>query len=146
MTLADDLKPLLNSLRSLPGELGFRPHTVAIVTRVWSGENAGEGTLSESTIPLEHLDGQPPRCRWLNDEQRALAGLVKDAVDIGPVTPDFGSGGTELASLDGRDLATGDTLHLRITGPNHPAGALYRISRLTRDRSLRYMIRAEPVE
>jgi hypothetical protein len=146
VTLADDLKPLLHSLRSLPGQLGLRPHTVSIVTRVWSGDHTGEGTMTETVTPLEHDDNQPPRCRWLNDEQRALAGLVKDAVDIGPFTPGFSSGGTELAALDGRDLDTGNTLHLRITGPNHPTGALYRISRITRDRSLRYLVRAEPVE
>jgi hypothetical protein len=146
MTFASDLLPLLNSIRGIPGELGLRPHTVEIVTRTYAGAHTGEGAMSETATPLTHENDQPPRCRWLNDEQRALAGLVKDACDIGPVTPANTAGGTELASIDGTDLTRGGTLHLRITGPNHPDGALYRIIRIRRDKALSYLIRAEPVE
>lgn len=146
MTLADDLKPVLHGIRSIPGQLGLRPHTVSVVNRVYAGDHTGDGAMTETETPLEHAGGYAPRCRWLNDEQRALAGLVKDAVDVGPVTPESSAGGAVLATLDGTDLTTGQTLHLRITGPNHPNGALYRVIRLTRDRVLRYMIRAEPVQ
>lgn len=144
MTLVNDLRKALYAARSIAGRLGFRVHTVALVKRFALGEHTGDVDLSDVT-PLTEQDGYPPKTVWLNDEQLALGGLPGGSVDVGPITPAFPGGGTDLTTLTGARLETGDTLHLLITGPNHPDGALYRIKDIKSDKALNYRIRAIPV-
>ncbi len=144
MSLVSDLKKTLYDARSIAGRLGFRTHTVALVQHYAMGQHTGDVDLS-SAQPIHERDGYPPKVVWLNDEQLTLAGLGNGAIDIGPITPEFPGGGTDLSALTGADLSTGDTLHLLITGPNHPNGALYRIKSVTAEKALNYKIRAVPV-
>jgi hypothetical protein len=150
MSFAENMRATLARCRAIPGELGLRPHAVEIVTRSYSGAHTGDGDAAESAVQVLNVD-QNPRCRWLTDEQRALGGLVKDAVDIGPITPgsiwsQWVDMNGSIETVDGTNTETGETLQLRITGPNHPNGALYRITRIQRDRAMRIVIRAEPVQ
>lgn len=146
MALADDLRPVLHSIRSIPGSLGLRPHSVQIVTRRWSGEHPGEGTLTEDSVDITESGSQSPKVRWLTDEQRAVAHLDQATVEVGPITPSFSTGGTSLDDLAGADLQVGDTYYLRVTGPKHPNGALYRITEVNGQRAMHYKIRGEAVE
>jgi len=144
VSLVTELRKTLFAARSIAGRLGFRVHTVALVKRYALGQHTGDVDLSDVT-PLTEQDGYPPKTTWLNDEQLALGNLPGGSVDVGPITPAFPGGGTDLSSLTGDLLETGDTLHLLITGPNHPEGALYRIKDIKSDKALNYRIRAIPV-
>ncbi len=144
MSLVTELRKTLFAARSIAGRLGFRVHTVAVVQHFSMGQHTGDVDLS-AVIPITEQDGYPPKTSWLNDEELALANLGRGAVDIGPITPAFPGGGTDLTVLRGGNLNTGDTLHLLITGPNHPNGALYRVTEVKADKALNYRIRAVPV-
>jgi hypothetical protein len=144
VSLVSELRKTLYAARSIAGRLGFRVHTVAIVKHYSMGQHTGDIDVSD-VVPLTEQDGYPPKVSWLDDEAITLSGLGKGAVDIGPITPSFVGGGTDLSSLTGQNLSTGDTLHLLITGPMHPDGALYRVKDITAEKALNYRIRAVPV-
>lgn len=144
MSLVTELRKTLYAARSIAGRLGFRVHTVGLLRRYALGQHTGDVDVSD-IVPITEQDGYPPKTVWLNDEALALAGLAKGAVDIGPVTPAFSGGGTDLALLDARNLETGDALYVLITGPNHPDGAVYRVADITAHKALNYRIRALPV-
>lgn len=145
MSLADSLKPTLYAARAIAGRLGFRTHTAALLISTTSGTHTGDGSRSDVETPITEADGQSPRTRWLRADELAVAGLTSAAIEIGPITPEHSGGGTDLSSLQGLDLENGDVRLVRITGPMHPDGTDYRITGITADRALRYMIRAVPV-
>jgi hypothetical protein len=141
VTLADDLKPLVNAIRAVPGELGLRPHTVNVLVGSWSGSHTGEGSVTVGdTAVLE--SGQNPKVRWLKQEERALADLPEGACEIGPLTPSYPGGGFTLSTIT--TFSRGETLHLRIVGPQHPSGAVYRVIKINADRALHYSMQAVP--
>lgn len=144
MTLADDLKPLARSIRGIPGQFGIRPHTVALLERSWDGTYTGDGTRTDATVALTEGGGYPPKVRWLSDEDVAVGGLSNGTIEVGPITAD-GSGIEILANIRGDDLENGDARYLVVTGPKHPNGAKYRITRITADRAIHYTIQARPV-
>jgi hypothetical protein len=145
MTLRDDLLPTVYAARAIAGELGFRQHTVAIVTIPREGTHTGDGSRDETVTDITELGGQPPRVRWAKSEDVAMGLVPKGFVTVGPITPEFSGGGTAIELLSGSDLETGDVRLLRITGPSHPNGADYTINDVTSDRALRFMITAVPV-
>ncbi len=141
MTLRDELLDIVYEARGIAGELGFREHSVSLVVASTSGTHTGDGSRTETVTALTNGDGQPPRVKWLKDEEIALGQLPVGTVEVGPLTPTF----TSLDLLNGTDMTTGQVRLLRITGPNHPNGADYTIKGVSADRALRYMIRAVPV-
>lgn len=145
MPLIDDsFLDMVRDVRAIPGrDIGARPHTVALATITWSGTHTGDGNDIETTTDLTEGDGQPPKIRWLNDEQLAVGGLSDGEIEIGPITP---SGDVDLSQIRFDDAETGDQTQLIITGPKHPNGARYRITRITADRATQWRIRARPVE
>ncbi|HEU4544360.1 MAG TPA: hypothetical protein VFR23_24730 [Jiangellaceae bacterium] len=147
MTLADDLLPVVYDGRSLAGEFGFRPYTVHVITTLEVGTHTGDAGHNETTTQITESGGQNPKVRWLNDEEIAVGGYPgKGVVEVGPITPAFATGGTELSLLTGDDLQRRDTIQLEIRGPKHPNGSRYRIIDVNSERPLRYMIRARPLD
>jgi hypothetical protein len=144
MGFRDDLRALAYSVRSIPGQLEMRPYSVAIRTGTWSGTYTGRGTGVSVDNPITEANGQNPKVRFLNGEEIALGQLDSGAVEIGPVTPSFPGGGTDLSELLPA-LADGQTLHVVLTGPKFPDGALFRITDIRTDRAFHYMITAQPV-
>jgi hypothetical protein len=144
MTLADDLKSLAHGIRAIPGQLGIRPHSVALVESTWSGANSGDGAREDYSTPILE-SGQNPKVRWLSDEELAVGGLSSGVVDIGPITSDHATV-RRLAALRGDELQDSDARYLRIVGPKHPNGAKYQILELRVDRAIHYKIRVAPVE
>lgn len=131
--------------RNTPGVHGLRVHTVDLVTTVSAGAQTGEGAKTVTTTPLQERGGLPPKVRWLKQEELALSELAAGSVEIGPITPDFSAGGTQLSALSGDGMAVASTFHFVITGPQHPSGAKYRLVTTTGDRALHYTIVASPV-
>lgn len=145
MTLRDDLLPTVFDARGIAGELGFRTHSVAVVVASTPGLYPGDGPREETVTTLAEGSGQPPRVRWLKDDERALGALPVGTVEIGPITPQFVGGGTDLSLLTGANMEPGELRLIRITGPNHPSGADYTIQSVHAERALRYMLTAIPV-
>jgi hypothetical protein len=144
MTLADDLLPVAHAARGIAGELGFRPYRCFILDKFWTGQHTGEGNGYEDQQEITEGGGQPPKIHWFTDEEIALGNLGRGTCGIGPITPAFSGGGTDLETLQG-ELQTGATRHVGIVGPKHPNGARYVIIDVQSERSLRYMIRATPI-
>jgi len=142
MALADDLKPIVFSIRAIPGQFGLRPHTVAVRDTSWDGPHTGDGEPTETWTSITESGGHPPKVRWLRDDEVAVGGLASGTVEVGPITPELG---VPILLLQGDALSAGDTHQLLITGPNHPNGAIYAIKRIECDRALHYKIQAAPV-
>jgi hypothetical protein len=144
MAFADDILPTLTAIRAIPGQFGLRPHAVSLVYATSSGDHTGDGDVLDEDTPITEADSQPPKVRWLKDEEITVGNLASGSVEIGPITPAFSTGGTDLTTITGQ-LDRGMTRFLRITGPKHPDGALYEITQVKADRSLNYKIQAKPV-
>lgn len=134
MTLADSLKQTVFNARGIAGTLGFRTHTAALFTDFEGGGN--------SLVPLVEGSGQPPKIVWTKDEDNPHDAGPEDTIVVGPITPAFTGGGTDLELLTA-DVFAGTARYLLITGPRHPDGAKYRITNVDAQKALRYMIRAQ---
>lgn len=145
MTLADDLKPLVHSIRSIPGELGLRPYTVSVTVRAGLGQHNIESTGSETTTAITEGNGQPPKVRFLSDEDRAFDALPAGSVEVGPITPEHATGGISFATLTGQGAADHTLLHYTLTGPQFPSGAKYRLIGSRSDRALHYKLTLAPI-
>lgn len=145
MTFASDLLPLLRDIRAIPGQLGLRPHTVKLLSRSWDGAHSGDGNRSDDELNLVEGDNQPPKVRWLRDDELAVGDLARGTVEVGRLTADFAAR-EWLDDIRGDNLLKGDARYLVITGPTHPNGAKYRITKITSERALHYMIQAKPVD
>lgn len=128
MSLRDDLLPLVDELRALPGEFGFRPMTsVVLRTRTWSGAEPGDGTHTDANLALT-TGGQPAKVAQLSSrEVQASAGRYTDAdFKIGPLTPSFTredatTGGYTPAELAPSSSARNVERHVILTGPGESA-------------------------
>jgi hypothetical protein len=144
MALADDLKPIIDEIRGIPGSLGLRPNRVYLVRAVWSGEHTGELDETQDLTEITVGDSQPPKVKIISDEQKALGQLADGSIEIGPITPTYTGGGIAVSSLYARSLNRGETLHVKVVGP---AGTnYYRITEVMTDRAMHYKFRAEPVQ
>ncbi len=142
MTLADDLKPVVYAGRALAGEYGFRVHTVAILNEHFDALHDNSEFAGANLQPLVEANGQPPKVVWKKNDAVGFGNAMEDIVEVGPITPAFAGGGTDLTDLMGT-LASGQVRHLVITGPKVPDGARYRIIDVRAERALRYMITAQ---
>lgn len=137
----DRLRKLCNRVRTIPGaRFALYTHTVSIVEGTWSGSHTGDGSPTEQETAITH-QGQNVKVSWLNDEELTVANLPAGSCSIGPITPGY----PDLDVIAGYDLTAGQTLHVRITGPNHPTGALYRVTQIQGEKAFHYTITARPV-
>lgn len=144
MTLRDALLPAIAAIRSIPGQLGIRPYTVAIIRGTWSGTNTGRGTSIDEQWPITEGNGQPPKVRELGTEELALGNLGKGAIRIGPITPGFPGGGNPLELLK-PCVTAGQTVHVVLTGPEYPNGAKFLVKDVKTDMALHWTLVCEPV-
>ncbi len=140
MTLADDLLPVVRAGRAIAGGYGFRVHTVERITRHKNG--TVRGVVDEDVVPIVEDNNQPPRVRWLKDEEIAVGSLAHGTVEIGAMTPNAALD----AWLQGEGLQKGDERLIRITGPSCPKGDYFAITSVSAERPLRRMIQCKPVE
>ncbi len=145
MAVIDAYRAIAFAARAIPGQYGLHPHAVAIGTGAWSGSNTGGGLESITWTPIVESGSKNPKVRWLKDDEIAIGGLQAGTVQVGPITPAFPGGGTSTATLLGTPLTTGKTLYMRITGPQHPNGALYRVTSTSFEKAIHYTLRGAPV-
>lgn len=143
--MRDRYRRIVYRYRNVPGLHGLRPHTVEVRVRTWTGSHTGDGTASGSWASVVESGGQSPKVRWLKQEEIALGNLQDGTAEIGPITPDFSGGGTALTTLIGDSADTGNEFHVRITGPEHPNGALYKVVQAHGESALHLMLIVSPV-
>lgn len=123
MTLADDLLPILPQLRSIAGQLGFRPFGVTIVVKDYGTGDPFKGnsfTLKTLTPVLE--DGYSPKVRWLS-EADYLRGTHPDVtLEVGPITPLTSTGGYSFEDLEQINANENSQVLYLITGPGMATG------------------------
>lgn len=144
-SLVPSLRKTLYSARSIAGQLGFRPYSVAIVIGSWAGEYVGRNGRVDQLEPITESGGHAPKVRFLNEEQRALGGLAIGSCTVGPITPEFTGGGTTLRELLPA-VVSQQTVHVKITGPAYPDGALFTIEEIKTDRVLRWLLICKPTQ
>ena len=147
MALKDELLPLIDSLRAIPGDLGFRPYQVWVRKTTWSGERPGLGAVSVTDTRLL-VGGQNPKVRQVKSKD-VVAGqleMISGQWDIGPLTPPFPGGGVSLAILDPESSTTPTTTLFLLKGPGMPPDGLLcqRISEDV-DRPLREVVRVQSI-
>lgn len=146
MALADEnrerFRRIAASARGIPGELGLRPYTVAILRDNWSGEHVGSGVEFESPpVPVTERGGQPPKVDFDSEDP-----LAKTRCTIGPITPPYGegltAGGTALDELV-RRVAVGQASYVLVTGPAYPEGARFAVLEAHTDKALHWLLDCE---
>ena len=138
----DRYRRIAYSKRNLPGKHGLREFRVFLQSGSWSGDRTGEG--GEVTSEVELLEnGYPPKVRDLDDEAIALGQLDKGSKRIGPITPLHSTGGTDIDDILGTALSVGETLKVRITGPD--GEAFFLVEKKSFDRALHWMLDVSPV-
>lgn len=93
MTLRDDLLPIMHDTRQIMQDLGFRTNTLAIITRVWSGEIGDTDAGFDDGTPV--VIAPLPRIRQLSSKEVASSGGQYEMGDvrIDKITPAFSGGG-----------------------------------------------------
>lgn len=149
MSLVSDALPILDEARGLLDDFGLRPFRVFAIVRTWTGTRVGQGTSSDVETELTVAGGKRPKVRQVDAEDVvASGGEITDTVyDVGPLTPEHTSGGTDPALLNPPLPAVGVAEVLfRIVGPGLPeTGALCK--RLSDDLSspFRYTLRLQRI-
>lgn len=141
MTLKDDLLPTVFAARGIAGGLGFRDYTIELETEFFDASADDSAFQGSSRTPIVEGDGQPPRFKWEVGDDASFGNSAEMTAKIGPITPAFPGGGTDLNDLIGA-LAAGETRHVWATGPKAPNGLRLRIINV-QDRPLGYVIRAQ---
>lgn len=143
MGFRDDIRSLCHDVRSIPGQLEMRPYGVEAVTRSWSGDEPGQGLEQVERIVVTEAGGQPPKVRWLTDEEIAVGGFEASTVEVGPITPDFPGGGTIIDILKREGKGARALLHFVLTGPEFPCGGNFKLKDFTSHRAFQYKLTLE---
>lgn len=125
MALKDDLLPLVDTLRAIPGELGFRPYQVWVRKVVWSGARVGLGSASVTETRLL-VGGRDPKVREIRSKD-VVAGSVEysDAdYEIGPLTPEFAGGGVAESTINPTKNGQPTEVTFLVKGPGMPTEGL----------------------
>lgn len=142
----DNIRKLAYNLRRLPGErFQIRPYTISVVVTTWSGTRVGEGTKTETATAITEAGGQPPKIRWLSDQEKALGGYNDAILEVGPITPNFPGGGTSWATLVPSSTPALSTVHYLVTGPEFPTGARFELVGRRSDKTFGYRIRLQRI-
>ncbi len=144
-TQADAWRAIAYAARSIPAQFGFRQYSTSVLIGTWTGEHVGDGDRNDMLFPILENGGTNPKVRFMNEEERALSGMEVGSCEVGPITPDFGSNGTPLSRLL-PSVENGETVHVVITGPRFPNGAVFSIKKVETDHALHWKLTCEPVK
>lgn len=145
MATADKWRRIADKHRALPARFGLREHSIELVVTRWTGGMPGDGERRVTTTPITVHGGAAPKVRFPSQQEIAQGLLSMGDLKIGPFTPDYGTGGIDRATFDGSELSEGSGVTIRVTGPQHPKGAIYRIKNSNVDRALRITLVCSPV-
>ena len=143
MALKDDLLPLVDQLRAIPGELGFRPYQVWVRVTTWDGSGVGRGNGTSVDTRLL-VGGQNPKVRQVSNKDvvTGTSEFSNALWEIGPITPSFPGGGYVDGAFDPQNSGLPATTHYLLKGPGLPAkGILCQKTEDSVDHQLRAVIR-----
>lgn len=145
MSLKNDLLPIVDDLRSIAGELGFRPYQVWVRKTEYAGSRVGLGarTITETRLLV---GGQDPKVKEVSrkDMVAGTQELVDAEYEIGPLTPSFAGGGVSENTINPEKSATPTEVSFLLKGPGMPDEGL--LCKRVGDhvaRPLRYVIRVK---
>jgi hypothetical protein len=136
----DRFRQIAASARGIPGQLGLRPYTVAIIIDTWFGsdDHVGSGTSDiASPVPITEAGGQPPKVAFDSEDP-----LAKPTCTIGPITPPYAGGGTALNKLVVAAFEN-QAPHVLLTGPGYPQGARFAVIQVRTDKALHWTLVCE---
>lgn len=135
----DRFRAVAASARGIPGILGLRPYSVAIIVDNWGGDYVGAGGAQYGSrpVPITERGGQPPTVAFTSEDP-----LAKTTCTIGPITPPYGGGGTALEQL-ARVVGTEQAAYVLLTGPKYPKGARFAVTQVHTDKALHWLIDCE---
>ena len=147
MALKDDLLPIIDDLRSIAGDLGFRPYQVWVRVTTYSGPRVGIGSKTVTETRLL-VGGQDPKVREVRGKDLVAGAneLADSEYDIGPLTPEFAGGGVAHSTINPQRSGLPTTVEFLIKGPGMPTEGLLckRVSDDV-DRPLRLVIRVKSI-
>lgn len=125
MTLKDDLLPLVDELRGIAGELGFRPYQVWVRKTTYAGNRVGVGAQSVTETRLL-VGGEDPKVREVRrkDVAAGTAEYVDAEYDIGPLTPEFSGGGIAESVINPERDGSPTAVAFVLKGPGMPENGL----------------------
>lgn len=121
-------------------------HRVFLQDVEFTGTYTGDGQRATTNIELTEGDDHPPKVRWLKADELTVGNLPAGSVTIGPVTAEHPGSPVTARMIQALDSAVGSLRHVRIVGPMHPSGALYRLVGVNLGRAIHYTLTASPVE
>lgn len=136
MSFQSNLRKSVAKIRAIPKKFGVRVYSVAVRVQTWTGAERGEGAAATTTYKIAEFGGAPPKVRWLNQEQLALAGLEfgAEVIEVGPVTP----GNTPREYLTPPTSGNNSVVEWIVTGPKYPNGACFSLRELRDDRGYQF--------
>lgn len=140
MASANSLRRIADRVRAIPGKMGLREHSATLVKTSWTGGRTGEGDKIVEELPLLINGTENPKIKFPNQRDVALGLMPLGTITVGPLTPEFPGGGILRNFVASQQLERSDTLHVLVTGPQHPNGCLYRIETVNVDKALRVTI------
>jgi hypothetical protein len=146
MTLAEDLKPVMDDARSIAGTLGFRLFAVTVRKRAWSGARVGLGTATTTDTALTAAHGANPKVRYLSQREIIASAGLYQALDLEvTLTADYspvdGYGGVAIATLSPVPTSAPTEVLFKVTGPGLPsAGGWFKMIGLNANSALTYKI------
>lgn len=137
MPSANHYRRIADRARKIPARHGLREYQVEAWVTEYGGSLVGSGIRIVTRTPLTVAGGYPPKVRFPSQQEVALGVASIGSATVGPLTPDYGSGGILRSLLDGDSLTEGQLLQIYIIGPNYPNGCLFRQHQFNVDRALR---------
>ena len=121
MALRDDLLPLIDTVRSIPGVLGLHRFQVWVRKTVYAGSRIGEGAFSITETRLL-VGGQDPHVKELKSQDIAAGADDLQGVEyeIGPFTPNYPA----LSVLDPAQDGQPTVVTYLLKGPGLPTSGL----------------------
>lgn len=126
MSIVSDLLPTLDNARSLLDEVGLRPLAVARRVATWTGARPALGDRTVTITPITVANGKRPKVRQLDDRELVASGGILGTARyaVGPLTPDYGAGGTKAADIQPEPGADPSEVQFLLYGPGQPASGM----------------------
>jgi hypothetical protein len=126
MSLVSSLLPTVDLARGLLDDVGLRPFQVFVRVRAWSGALVGVGTATDTETEITVAGTKRPKVVEVKSKDVIASGGAISATTykVGPLTPDYGTGGTNADTIDPPPVAGQEVLFI-VKGPGLPtAGVL----------------------
>lgn len=147
MSLVSSLLPTVDLARGLLDDVGLRPFQVFLRTRVWSGNVVGDGTATETDTEITVAGSKRPKVeeKASKDVMASGGAISQTTYEVGPLTPDYGTGGTTSDLID-PPYVLGQEVLFVVKGPGLPdGGVLCRRKDANQSSPFRWMLTLERI-